>query len=577
VASPEKPKRSKETVDLQTQILALRKRLRSISINEISRPTKSTAPLPDLEQLQKMTREFNDIISAVALLPSSISDPSVDVELRSLRSEIEGSTGLMTMIEKLAHFSEEIRLCDAALSDLLEHIDSYPALPITDLSSSYIPPSNLPPEEQLSGRLSFTRTNIQKMSSRSEDVGNDSRVDAEKTRILQTWSELDEMATDRMGEQNSRPGSVTSSSISSHSVSATPMNTPINSGRGAKKRHSYANLSVSSTSSQRGLLAPPQPSSQQRRVVSGGSTTPLNRSRRESRSPSQLSSFSSNRAVSGPMTNTLYGTSTFASRQRTASLSNSISATPKRLPVAPVAPSRNRTQTAQNKRATSPTASEASSYVRTHTRSSTSISSWARAPRNSLSSLVPNIGTITATPQRKTPQVRKKYVADPKNKLDVAVGEVVNKLPVAINIEGVADTWRDKSGKYWIGNQDPKLCFCRILRSQTVMVRVGGGWSELSKSVPIYCKAVVSIDVSIDSSGITLPKASGYCPNHRPVLVQKKKNGLVPQRYSSEPNNKPLPLLRLVHLNPQYPLSLLSLCVHPRDKVRAPLNLPHLR
>ena len=76
---------------------------------------------------------------------------------------------------------------------------------------------------------------------------------------------------------------------------------------------------------------------------------------------------------------------------------------------------------------------------------------------------------------------RKPYVANPKNKLDVAVGDVVNKLPVEIKVELVADTWKDQSGKYWIGDTDPKLCFCRILRSQTVMVRVGGGWQELSK------------------------------------------------------------------------------------------------
>jgi len=74
-------------------------------------------------------------------------------------------------------------------------------------------------------------------------------------------------------------------------------------------------------------------------------------------------------------------------------------------------------------------------------------------------------------------------VANPKNKLDVAIGDVVNKLPININIEVVADTWKDKSGKYWIGDQEPKLCFCRILRSETVMVRVGGGWQELSKFI----------------------------------------------------------------------------------------------
>jgi hypothetical protein len=86
------------------------------------------------------------------------------------------------------------------------------------------------------------------------------------------------------------------------------------------------------------------------------------------------------------------------------------------------------------------------------------------------------------TPKKKA-QPRKKYIADPKSKLDVAVGDVVNKLPVGINVEGVTESWRDQSGKYWIGNDDPKLCFCRILRSQTVMVRVGGGWAELSKWV----------------------------------------------------------------------------------------------
>ena len=106
-------------------------------------------------------------------------------------------------------------------------------------------------------------------------------------------------------------------------------------------------------------------------------------------------------------------------------------------------------------------------------------SSWARAPRQSFPEL-------PRSPPRARPViVRKPYVANPKNKLDVAVGDVVNKLPsnVDINVEVVADTWKDQSGKYWIGSQDPKLCFCRILRSQTVMVRVGGGWSELSKRV----------------------------------------------------------------------------------------------
>ncbi|CAO3577204.1 unnamed protein product [Absidia cylindrospora] len=36
-------------------------------------------------------------------------------------------------------------------------------------------------------------------------------------------------------------------------------------------------------------------------------------------------------------------------------------------------------------------------------------------------------------------------------------------------------------GKYWIGNSHPRLIYCRILKSNVVMARVGGGWVELSQ------------------------------------------------------------------------------------------------
>ncbi|KAL7413086.1 hypothetical protein BDY24DRAFT_72903 [Mrakia frigida] len=79
-----------------------------------------------------------------------------------------------------------------------------------------------------------------------------------------------------------------------------------------------------------------------------------------------------------------------------------------------------------------------------------------------------------------SPAPRKKYRAKKNDKLDRAVGRIVNALPVEIPIVPVVAGFDSESGKYWIG-QPPKLCFCRILRSKTVMVRVGGGWVELSK------------------------------------------------------------------------------------------------
>ncbi|KAJ9476929.1 GAR domain-containing protein [Pseudozyma hubeiensis] len=81
--------------------------------------------------------------------------------------------------------------------------------------------------------------------------------------------------------------------------------------------------------------------------------------------------------------------------------------------------------------------------------------------------------------------------SSPRNALDVAIGEIVNRLPISVSIKNasLADSapssripaLQDLSGQYWIGDPDPRLCFCRILPSNTVMVRVGGGWQELSE------------------------------------------------------------------------------------------------
>ena len=197
-------------------------------------------------------------------------------------------------------------------------------------------------------------------------------------------------------------------------------------------------------------------------------------------------SVSTARSVSNPIrtttpvaTSRLYQ-STFASRQRTQSITSPTSTLSPPLRPVPLPKTRPRSNTNYSNRTASPAFSDASF---SHSRSSLNLSRPSqfgrpRVPRQSLSSL-----PRSTPPPTRTSNVRKPYVANPKNKLDVAIGEVVNKLPVNvdINVEVVAETWKDQSGKYWIGSLDPKLCFCRILRSQMVMVRVGGGWTELSK------------------------------------------------------------------------------------------------
>ena len=100
---------------------------------------------------------------------------------------------------------------------------------------------------------------------------------------------------------------------------------------------------------------------------------------------------------------------------------------------------------------------------------------------------------------------RRPYVPQKGHKLDRAVSKIVNAMPVnacaallllgpslvtqnifflppqmEIPIVAAHEGSDAEAGRYWIG-EPPKLCYCRILRSRTVMVRVGGGWVELSK------------------------------------------------------------------------------------------------
>ncbi|KIJ19988.1 hypothetical protein PAXINDRAFT_166167 [Paxillus involutus ATCC 200175] len=480
VAPSASPTKSREENDLLDKIVSLRKRLRSISINEVARPLRTsalTAQLPTLEQYGSMNARFASILSACAALPSSALLPTTDLELRSLRTEVDASQDLMHRVRQLADFADAAHKCDMALSDLLEHIDSYPSTPPGPLSSTHVSTPRFPPEEQLSARVGFTRRTFAQVTTYLQPINDDVRTIAEYQRIQQTWIELEEMANERIGGRKSRSSSVFSSGRNS-SASVSVVSSQSGASRSgapnvshSRKASEYSSLSV--RGSARGkFLTPRHPPS--RRVVSGSSDA-----FRRSSSKLSMASVDTTRSVSGPIVSaspafsTSVCGSTFASRQRTTSLSSNI-ANPAPRPSLMLRPR------AETRSRVSPTPSDMSSTSRTNPpRSSSSMSTWARAPRQSFST-----ANRVQTPPRKTqPAPKKAYVANPQNKLDVAVGDVVNKLPVNINVEVVADTWKDQSGKYWIGDQEPKLCFCRILRSQTVMVRVGGGWQELSKFI----------------------------------------------------------------------------------------------
>ncbi|KAI8877901.1 hypothetical protein K501DRAFT_259621 [Backusella circina FSU 941] len=86
--------------------------------------------------------------------------------------------------------------------------------------------------------------------------------------------------------------------------------------------------------------------------------------------------------------------------------------------------------------------------------------------------------STTNHPRRaRSPNPSQKYVPDPKNELDVQLGQIVNDSPFRMKVKKVPG----QVGKYWFGDDHPRLVYCRILPSKMVMVRVGGGWVELSK------------------------------------------------------------------------------------------------
>jgi hypothetical protein len=81
------------------------------------------------------------------------------------------------------------------------------------------------------------------------------------------------------------------------------------------------------------------------------------------------------------------------------------------------------------------------------------------------------------TPTSSSSGRNSKYVSDPKNELDVQLGLILNESPFRMKVKMVPG----EVGKYWFGDEHPRLVYCRILPSKMVMVRVGGGWEELSR------------------------------------------------------------------------------------------------
>lgn len=112
------------------------------------------------------------------------------------------------------------------------------------------------------------------------------------------------------------------------------------------------------------------------------------------------------------------------------------------------------------------------------------------------------------------------------------------------------------SGSYWIGAPEPKLCastsasqcssdfdsdFCRILRSQMVVVRVGGGWQTLTRFLYAHFPHVSRSS----RAGSLLTRRSCLRPRHRnpnrhcSALAAASPSGSGPRRSSTAQQARP--------------------------------------
>lgn len=485
--SPEKNAAANGTVEsLKAFIDDLRHRLRSLSLEQWANPpahSSHSESLPNSLYITHIQSAYAEIKSMVSDLPVHYEDPDLEAAFQSLVSELDTSQAHLERCQDLARISGKVSDCDASLSDLLEHVDRYPLAPTTDLQSSHRSDPTKTPEEQLNARVIFTsgllrelRELVQTMSSAS-----DPRVVSERERLDQTWDELQDMCTDRMTNksrpstasgQNHLSGRTSSLSATSSLSGSSVPSLKSSSGKGRTQKTPFLTSkrppvtqktpTAKKTRGNIGLGPSPRPSmlSPDQIINSGtGRNASVAVTNKEGKDKNGRDSrLNKRRSVSGPLVpnpnSTLYK-STYSSRQRTASIVEP-PATPTRTSLSLA---RSPFKTPKALRPPSPTISEVSS----NSSKPKSASGYSRATQNSLNTPRPPVPKRT---------VRKPYVPNPRNKLDVAVGEVINKMAVSVPIQAVSSSgWEDKSGKYWIGDdEDVKLCFCRILRSQTVMV-----------------------------------------------------------------------------------------------------------
>ncbi|KAK8864540.1 hypothetical protein IAR55_001790 [Kwoniella newhampshirensis] len=455
--------------DALARIRAMRRSLDDLCVSQIVNPTVSELAIT--HGLRRLPTEHvrSDIIAAlddVSLQIENVAEPTTDSaisELNEVKTTVRACHDLFPALDRLVTFAQAVATCDTKLSRLLEFTDNVE-------EGQDVPLASLREEASVS---------VTKLVDLFPSVESDSRAKHEMHRVKDAWDELIILAEE--GIRSARRG-VDYDGISEHA----------------------------------GVTRPES-----------------SRSAAASRLPRLTSSSSRpiHRAASNPTT--IQGHSTYFSPAQTPkSRMRAVSETPTRIQVNDernlgIRNSRNDLNSIPASPQTDGTRLRPSSIPRP-------VKGLTPATERVPSSPSMSLPIARAVPRSRKnsrllglpPQAETEYVADPRSGLDIAVGNIVNKLGVNVPMRPVglntSDKWKDQSGKYWIGAEGrAKLCFCRILRSRTVMVRVGGGWVELSKFLlDHFAEAIGSWQTPFDQLSndlVPVTSASLTSQNHQSV------------------------------------------------------------
>ncbi|KAI8458489.1 hypothetical protein BY996DRAFT_79344 [Phakopsora pachyrhizi] len=383
-------------------------------------PTQSNL-VNAISTLEDLERELNDL---------GDSDHSAGMELiAECWQGLSNRRDTVVMLKSFVDFSELIVECDLSFSGLLDKLDE---LPVGERDEGV-------GEARIRAFKVLTR-----LREASTSIDQDPRIKYQIKRLNQTWEELCEMIKDRSESSSELP----------YRQTQNPQNSriPVYSRSGLKSR---------------GLM-------DLENSISSLNTPPPSKSSKRSMPPSLGGRMTFN---SSPVTDS---PSYMISQKVGGNLrSESQSESPLQRPNSSCDFNRS-TRRSSSRQGFQKFNSLNSTKVRTRLNSMQAVQS---TPPSSLSQpgrINSSSGSSSSNNSFTRHKISKRsyYTPQSNRNIDQQVGKVVNQLALSVHI-APAEGWEDNSGLYWIGE---KVYFCRILRSQTVMVRIGGGWNELSKS-----------------------------------------------------------------------------------------------